>query len=436
MSLSRAEIRSRLLLRIPKLGGKRTAQEIDADGIIDASAFNRNESGTGDYRGAIIYLPNATDTDQLREAGFTDGPKLKQTGADYPSGLDLDYELYYLLHPYAVNDAIRRAPHECYGETSVPLTMWPDGDFSASDVTHWSSGTIVAPTKSTDTKYKFVSNQRTLMVPASGGNLYAQSDDIFVSEGDQFFHGAVGAVEESSSGTAYYALWDQTHNVAIYTNTFSAYRDQVINRTDAIPLGCQRVALRLGAMANGCTTVWKATMSHFPGAGSSPVQSWLKEQMNFLGFGPARYNRQTGTDRFNAGDRVVEEWSDHNNYDFSLMPYVPESDNYTLQVHRPGGLTGRDFWIHGYRRMSEFDGELNSEDATTEIDEELIMSAVEKLVCAQLGPEYQGQYIEAAKKLDAQRIARTVVQPKFVRGYARMALMGGPRGNNRSIGWR
>lgn len=409
MSLDRADIRSKLFLRLPGLGGKRTATDIDTDGIIDPTAFQRSEASDGDFAGAVIYRPNVGESDRLREAGLVDGNKLLQTGAAWSDVIDLDYELYYLLHPYVVNECIREAPHEIYGEVYVPLTLWADGDFALPDVTHWDNGTIAAPTKSTS--YKWITNSRALVVAASGGNLYAESDEVSVDPGESIFHAAIGAIETSSSGEAYYALWDATHDEAIYENTFTSYRDQIVRKVSVIPDGCYKVTVRVGAVANGCTTVWKALPSHHIGARSTPVQSWLKEQMNLLGFGPAEYGRSTGTDLHTAGDFHHTEWATEQGADYKLLPLVPASDFYTIQINRPSGLQGEDYWIHGYRRMSDIQEEMDDEAAVTDIDEEMMLTAVECLVTEKLGPDYATMYQACKSKLIAQRVARPVIQP-------------------------
>jgi len=305
------------------------------------------------------------------------------------------------------------APREIYGEVTVPLTLWPDGDFSDPGITHWDNGTVTVPVKSSDSQYKFIGNHRSLLVTTAGGNLYAQSDDIVVEPGDQIFHAAVGSVEKTSAGTAYYGIVDRSHgDTPLYEATFDSYRDQIVRRVTQIPTGCRKIAVRIGATANGVTTVWKALPSHRMNAGTSEVQSWLKEQMNLLGFGPAKYFRSTGDDRYNASDRVWEQWTDENGHDFQLMPFVPASDFYTLQINRGGGLQAEDYWIHGYRRMSDTEAELDNETAESNIDEEMLMTAVECLVTSRLGPQYAAQYQQCVVQLANQRFARPVIQPK------------------------
>lgn len=423
MSLTRPLTRGQLFLRIQGLGGKRTAQSVESDGIVDATPFLRSQASYGDYAGALIYRPNVAAIDQIREAGFVDGSKLLQTGLAYADTTDNDYELYYLLHPYIVNECIRLAPHEVYGEVTVPLTLWPDGDLSEALVAHWDNGTIVAPTKSSDSQYKFIGNHRTLVVLTAGANLYAESDDVLVEPGERIFHGAVGALERSSaSGVVSYVLWDQTNSVALYTNTFTSYRDQIIRATTTIPEDCYKVSIRIGATTSGITTVWKAFPSHRLNSGTSEVQSWLKEQMNLLGFGPASYHGSTGTDRFNATERVWEQWDSQNGSDYSLMPFVPASESYTLQINRPGGLSADDYWIHGYRRMSDIEEELDDEAATTNIDPEMLLTAVECLVTSKLGDEYRQQYLESQAKLISQRIARPLIQPNREKGVTMIGM--------------
>ena len=420
MALTRAQIRGKLLVRIEGLGGKRVATGIEADGVIDATAFRRSLASDGDFQGAVIYRPNADELDQLREAGLVDGSKLLHTGNDYLfSGFgERNYELYYLLHPMIVNECIRRAPLEIWGEVYVPLTLWPDGDLSASDILSWNNGTIVAPTKSSNTAFKFIGNHRSLVVTTAGANLYVESESIGVDEGEELFHAAIGSLDSASSGDAYYALWDKTNNSPIYETTFSSYRDQIIRRQDVIPGGCKKVAIRAGATASGVTTVWKAFPSHRIGAGTSPVQSWLKEQLNLLGFGPTIYGDTTGPDRYAALSRVWESWRNHD--DYQLQPFVPASDFYTIQINRQSGLDAQDYWIHGWRRMSEIEEELDDEAAATNIDEDWIVTAAESLVCSQLGQDYASQAADAKQKLAFQRIARPPAQPK--REYQKIRL--------------
>lgn len=417
MALTRPQIRGLAYLRIEGLGGKRTAVTIDADGIIDPTSFQRSLSGIVDFKDAVIYRPNVEVAEQIRQAGLIDANKLKQTGAAYTDLNDLEYELLYLIHPYVINECIRGTAHVLYGEVSVPLTMWDDGDVSRADILGWNSGTVAAPTKST--AYKSISNQRSLVVPTSGGNLYAQSDDVLVEPGDSIFHAAIGSLEPASSGTAYYALWDRINNRAIYEAEFSSYRDQIIRRQDTIPAGCTKIAVRAGATSNGVTTVWKGFPSHQIGAGTTGVQPWIKELKNFLGFHAASYGRSTGTDRFNFTDRIIEEWP---NVDYRVMPFVPASEFYSLQINRPGGLQARDYWIHGYRRMSDIQEEIDDEAASTDIDEEMLMTAVEYLICKRLGSDYAEQMMQAEALLNAQRIAKTVVQPTKEKGFERIGM--------------
>lgn len=412
MSLTRPQIRGKLLLRIDGLGGKREATTIESDGIIDPTSFRRTESGDGDFQGAVMYRPNVAEVDQFREAGLVNGSKLLHTGDAYAFNQlsDRSYEIYYLLHPLIVNECIRRAPLEIYGESHVPLTLWEDGDLSSPDITPWDNGTIVAPTKSSSPAYKFIGNHRSLVVTTSGGNLYAESDAVGVDPGEDIFHAAIGSLDSASSGTLYYALWDKTNNRAIYEATFSSYRDQIIRRQDTIPSDCLKVAIRVGATANGVTTVWKGFPSHRIGEGNSNVQSWLKEQMNLLGFGPCNYYDSTGDDRYAAQSRTWEQWE--RGADYRLFPFVPASNYYSLQIDRPGGLDARDYWIHGWRRMADIEEELDDEAAASNIDEDWLITAAEALICEQLGPDYAVQASRAREKLSFQRISRPPSQPK------------------------
>lgn len=418
MSLDRPQTRSLMFLRIEGLGGKRSATSIDSDGIIDPTSFQRDEASDGDFAGALIYRPNVAEQQRIREAGLTDGPKLFQTGALWADVADLDYELYYLIHPYVVNDCIRRALHELYAEVSVPLTIWPDGDLSSPGILSWNNGTIIAPTKSS--AYKSISNQRSLVVASSAGNLYAESETVYVEPGDHLFHGAIGAVEGSSSGEAYYALINKTTGDAIYENRFESHRDQIIRHQDVIPAGCTKIAIRVGATENGVTTVWKGFPSHMIGAGTSQTQSWLREAKNFLGLAEGSYGRVTGTDRANFTDRTLTTWP---NVDYRLMPFVSASDFYKLQINRSGGLGAVDYWIHGYRKMNEIEEELDDELAETNFDnEDMFLTAVETLICEALGPEYADQAARGRAMLDVQRIARAVVQPTPELGMQRVGL--------------
>lgn len=424
MTLARLAIRAQLFKRIEGLGGGREAVTVESDGLIDPTAFRRTLSGDGDFQGAIIYRPDVAEIDQLREAGLVDGAKLKQTGDPYLFAqlTEKSYELYYLLHPMIVNECIRRAPMEIWGEVYVPLTMWPDGDLSDPDVLSWNNGTVAAPTKSSSTAYKFIGNHRSLVVPTSGANLYAESESVGVDPGEEIFHSAIGSLDIGSSGTLYYALWDKTHDTPIYETTFSSFRDQIIRRQNTIPGGCLKVAIRVGATESGVTTVWKGFPSHRIGAGSSNVQSWIKEQLNLLGFGPARYFDTTGPDRYSAMSRTWESWSKGN--DYQLLPFVSASDFYTIQINRSGGLDAQDFWIHGWRKMSDIEEELDDEAAITNIDEDWVVTAAEAMVCEQLGPDYSAQAARARDKLTFQRIARPPVQPKPEYQKIRLNLRG------------
>lgn len=425
MTLYRPDVRAQLFLRVPALGGKREADEIEPDGIIDHVSFLRSEAAPGDFTGAVVYRPNVALDDQLREAGLVDGAKLMQTGLDWADIIDLDYELYYLLHPYVVNECIRLAHNELWGEVTVPLTLWPDGDFAEAGVAHWDNGDISSPTKSQDRAFKYIGNLRTLVVLTSGGNLYSESDIAYVEPGEKIFHGAIGCLAPSStSGTLRYQLWDETNGVALYTNEFSSYRDQIVRTVTVIPNGCYKITARIGTTANGITTHWKGMPSHRIGSGTTEVQPWLKEQMNLLGFGPVSYGASTGDDRYNAHNRTWTQWSDENGKDYQLMPFVPASTQYTLQINRQGGLGDHDYWIHGYRRMSEIEDSLDNETAYSDFDEEMLMTAAECLVTAKLGEEYKEQYIACRAKLDMQRIVRAIVQVKRETGVVHIGLRG------------
>lgn len=415
MTLTRTQVRQFMFLRVPGLGGQHEAVQRDSDGLVDPMYMRVSNGGPGRYVGAVIYSPTGSASELIREAGLVDDNKLLQTGDPWTM-TDPYYELHYLLHPFALNECIRRASHILYGEDEVPLTLWPDGDLSDVGVTHWNSGTVSAPTKSTS--YKLIGNKRSLVVPASGGNLYAQSDYIGVEPGDNLFHAAIGIVEPDSSGTAYYALVNGSDSDAIlYSNTFSSYRDQIIKNQISIPSNCFKVAIRVGATENGVTTVWKGFPSHFVGSPATHVQSWLKEQKNLLGFSYAQYVNSTGPDRYNALERSPQAlvWKQ----DYDLSPLVMASDRYTLQLKNGKRLGNNDYWIHGYRTIAELQEEIVAEADSTDFDEEMFLTAVEYLVCLELGEEYKDQAAEAAKVLDSQRVARPImkIQPEQGRQF-------------------
>lgn len=419
MTLTRPLIRQTMFGRIEGLGGYRTATEREADGLIDPMMFKVSNGGKHRYKGAIIYSPNGSESELIREAGSVNVNKLFQTGDPWTM-TDLYYELYYIMHPFDVNQKIKEALHELYGEVMVPVTLWPDGDLGLdlTDVSKWNNGTITAPTKSA--AYKSISNAHSLIVTTAGGNFYAQSEDVAVDPGESLFHAAIGSLDMDSSGECYYALWDRTNNRAIYSTTFTSYRPQIIRHQDVIPAGCHKVAIRVGSTANGVTTIWKGFPSHFIGSKSTPVQSWLKEQRNLLGLHKAYYPMATGQDRFAADNRETEAMTDAY---YTLLPFVPASDVYYLQITQLGGMEAVDYWIHGYRKMNEIEEELDNDLAETNFDnEDMLLTAVETLICEFLGEDYADQAARGRALLDAQRISKRVVNPKPETGIQHIGM--------------
>lgn len=424
MTLLRPDLRGYAYLRIPGLGGKRVATEKTTDRITDLTAFKGTGVGPGAFKGAIIYSPNASAAGQIRQAGLTNAGSLLQTGENWTPAdqLDLNYELIYLGHPYIINERIREVPHIIYAEAEVPLTLWPDGDFAAEDVLSWNNGAIVAPTKSGS--FKFIGNRRSLIVTGGSGNLYAQSEDVAVEPGDQLFHAGIGTLAMSSSGSLTYSIIDRTGSVdgsALYSNTFASYRDNIIKSTLTIPAGVLKVALRLGVSANGVTSIWKALPSHFVGKSTTNVQSWLREKRNLMSFSYADYGRSTGTDRWDALDRRWNSLAP--NTEFDLLPFVPASSFYTLQLKSDRVLDAHDYWIRGLRPLSEIQDEIDNETAGTDHDQEHILTALVMLICQDLeGEIYETKAREMAAKLEAYRFSTPVTQAEPERGLQRIGL--------------
>lgn len=437
MGLARPDLRARVYAASSIYGFARTADAIHRDGIFDPTMFLDNSSGfTGD--GVYQYRPTLTGANRVKMGLAVEGGIWVHAQGPYTDALSaLDYEAVGLMHPDDFNDCIRRAPRHVYLQYYWPLGWHTDNDFADSAVTTWTDWQVnTVCTKNTTGGVSTQAGQtgpRNLVLTNSGSNGYTSSSSLYVQPGDQLFHGAIGRVTSGYTGS--YVLYDITNATALETVTFTASSFQRIAMTTTIPDGCYEVVARPGGVESGAVTEWDCLFGHLLGRESGEVlmPSWLTEDFQLLSFGPAEYGRQVDDKIWNATSRRIEAYYEHQ--DWEALTLNAAATPMTIQVNRRDGLEAFDYWILAQRPYSDFES-LEDETGETTAPEDLIMAAVwfeyfstlhEANKDASGNSEWLSGRDEKKQILDAQRIARKVIQPRRQQTVQHIGLRRGGR---------
>lgn len=396
MGITRRQGRGKLYDEGFGLGYARNAESVVATGIVDPGVFKNAAAADGDYSGRYIYRAAFADdsVEQIRTSSVVDDDTLTQEQDPYLSLSDVYYELVGLLHPHELNDVFRRAQHQIFFETRIPLTMWVDGDFANSSVTtphDWTSGASnCTPTKvTTGGTYANLGQTgfRNLVTTNSMANGYCPSSTLAVTPSGKIVHGFSARLNSGTTGQ--YILYDKTNSAAIRTVTFASKSFLHTVYVDTIPATCRQVELRLGGTGATDAVEWDHVHSHFTGAESRQliVPSTLGERWRVLGFGPAEYGEAVATSQYNASARTYgAPWAE--DADYMLTPQSEEANPFTLHVLRKSGLGRRDYWYHGLRPYSDIN-ELDDESDETTAPEELFMSAAHYELFSTLHNKYK-----------------------------------------------
>lgn len=152
----------------------------------------------------------------------------------------------------------------------VAVSLIPDGDLQAADVTHWTpSGGGAVPTKQFAT-FPDAAWRRELAVTHAAPTDYVSSDDVWVQPNERWFLqcGARGYVtaDPGLPATAAIQVWDVEHSVAITLGgikTSASGRGQShISLLFTIPSNCYRIQFRLTSDTALSTTLWGPFHAH------------------------------------------------------------------------------------------------------------------------------------------------------------------------------
>lgn len=382
MGITRRQGRGKLYDEGFGLGYARNAEAVVAQGITDGGVFKNAAAASGDYTSRYIYRAGFADdsVEQIRTSSVVDDDTLTHEQDPYLSLSDVYYELVGLLHPHELNDVFRRAQHDIFFETRIPLTMWLDGDFAGSSVStphDWTSGASnCTPTKvTTGGTYANLGQTgfRNLVTTNSMANGYVPSSTLAVTPSGKLVHGFSARLNTGTTGQ--YILYDKTNSAAIRTVTFASKSFLHTVYVDTMPATCRQVEVRLGGTGAADAVEWDHIHSHFTGAESRQliVPTTLGERYRILSFGPGEYGDAVTTSQYNASSRTFNRWREDE--DYYLTPQSEEANPFTLNVLRKSGLGRREYWYHGMRPYSDIN-ELDDESDETTAPEELFMSAV------------------------------------------------------------
>ena len=423
MTLTRAQIRSKLYNSIPGLGFASTADSVAADGIVDSFRFQDSNQGSGQYEGRNIYVPSLSGDDRVKLAGAISGnDKLLHTSNSYVDQSWTAYEVTGPLSPDELNDCIRRALRRIYFEDWTTLYGFTDGDFSAADASDWTpndSGTTSSKSATAaNNDYGF----RALLTTAAG---YTRTSEWAVNPGDVIVWGAISRVT-ASTATATLRLWDATNSVLINTvndREHSSQAPQRLLRVDTIPAGVYSVRGQLAVSGSGTpVAVWDTLFGPIhTDTRRFALPSWLNEPFKIISFGPGDYgtSRELATGRVNARALRRDGWRRPSDYEIDPLQEAPSAR--WLQINRPGPLPETDFWIHGLRQYSDI-VDLDDETDATNAPEDLILPAAKVELGAFMMVRTRGtgafekwQLLHALNLpvLEAQRLARAPsIQPQ------------------------
>ncbi len=433
MSFTPPQLRARIYSASSAYGFARTADKIVRDGIVDAGAFLDQSKVAFDGAGVFQFRPTLTGANRVKMGLTVEGSTWVHGAGPYTDALTaLDYEAVGLIHPDDLNDCLRRAPRHIYLQYFWPVGPWLDNDFADSALTQWTAGQIgTVATKTTTGGVNTQAGQtgpRNLILTNSLAGGYTPSSVAYVEPGDQFFHGGIGRA--NAACTASYVLWDVDHAVALETVTFEARAFQRIGITTTIPEGCRRVQVRIGGVESNAVTEWDCLFGHIEESGELTMPSWLVERFQLHGFGPAEYGRNTDDRLSNASSRRIDSWYEHDDYE--MFPLGEAASQRVLQVNHRGGLPGTEMWVHAQRPYSDFET-LEDEDDLIDAPEDLLMASIwyeyfstlhEAYKDASGNSEWLKLRDEKKDVLDAQRIARTPIQPRRVQYIAKIGARG------------
>lgn len=437
MSTLRPTIRARVY-GLPEfgeavLGFASTATGAGTTGIPDTVKFGPTQIGEFQYADGWGYVPTLTGAQRVKRMGAISGTTLLHAdNANWSSVVNTTpYEwLVPGAHPDAFNQVIADAMRELYVRNHLPETPWIDGNFELSGTTNWAAAATLA--KVADAIYGNVGSQ-SLKVTNLGANGYAAHNvGIEVQPGQRWqFHALMRNV---AGGPARFRIYDYTASPTVGAEIGTAavaygFTPTLLVNNVTIPENCYRVTCLLQNDSATGITAWDALPGRNLASRQFPLDYWGRAHYNITGLAEAQYGTalKNGTRAYDATSRSFEAWSRPRDFDTEHL--LGNSTPNIMRIYRDPRKIASDveLWYPSQRTWWDVDP-LDSETASSEIPEELLIPLVAARVATLLNPGETDPHLRATRaKYEAIAAAQVMARPA-VRTPERRQRVGGRLG--------
>ena len=355
-----------------------------ATGSITAPNFFQNtDLGTNHYRNqqATIFRPTAASAaDYERVAGDLTNSSglLAHTGANYADttiGTEtVEIWLGGIRPMVEVLDCINKALRKrLFFPTTLPITLFDDGDMSASGTTSYTGSTGTTLSKSL-TARRIVLGQRALRVQNDSANDYAQSSTIAVRVGDLVYIWAIASVDVG--GDAVLIPYDVTNSANIDTTAqHSEESPQFMWYKDNVPATCKELAVRLNGEGATDDIYWNVLGGYRVRDRRIDLQSLFDRgfEVAALSYGRFRNGHPSNPNVADAASLEITEIPQH---DYALHFSPPEAHPRLVQFHTDQWFN-YPLFVQGRRPYADVDGTLTTPAGSISADLDLIVAAAE-----------------------------------------------------------
>ena len=291
-----------------------------------------------------------------------------------------EYELWKGLHPKTVTDII----DQCLTKDIAlpywaPLSEVPDYDMEQSGTSDWStSNATIAKTTTTRSRGK-----NALTVTTTSANGYAQTSELFVEPGKQYFAMA-SVVSGSTSTTSKLIAYDNTNSAEIATKSITRRSIAKLWIEFTAPSGCYSISLRLSNVESSVVSSWDDIIFFCFDQRVVSLPWWIRSDNQVKGVFELDINDLTSN---NAADEIVGELD--NRWDFTDSGF----GNYNkLKLKARYGTMHKPLYIFGVRNETAYS---NDNTDYKMVDEDYIATCVLYRIYQHLANQPTSGYLDS-----------------------------------------